>query len=265
MEKEIIEKFLLSKNEKLLNIQEMKKGTDSKVFLVNKKYIFKFHNKNVIKAEYEFFNLCKNDLNEQIVFVDENFNYIVYKFIENDGKVDNVANLVETIKKYIEGYSDFDGEGYGFLFEETKGWEEFLNYELDDKKEFALKVLNEEDYKKVQKAIKTISNFGFEKKLMHGDFGFHNMLFLNGKLAGVIDPQPMIGDPLYDFVFCILSDEDIAQDEIVSNFYKFVPTEPKEKVEAMILFVLFGRIARCVKYHLEELKHFIKLWQHLNI
>ena len=264
MENKIIKQFLDSKNENLLTIQEMKKGTDSKVFLVNEKYIFKFHDKNVIKAEHKFFNLCKSDFNEQIVFVDENFNYIVYKFIENDGKSFNAEELIFEAKKYIDGYVDFQDKVYGFLFEETQSWENFLRLELDDKKEFALKVLTEKDYKEVEKAIKVISSFGFEKKLMHGDFGLHNMLFLNGKLAGVIDPQPMIGDPFYDFIFCILSDEDIAKYEIISNIYKYVPTESQEKVNAMILFVLFGRIARCVKYHLEELKYFTNLWQNLN-
>lgn len=42
MVKKIIEEFLNLRPEKLISIQEMKKGTDSKVFLVNEKYIFKF-------------------------------------------------------------------------------------------------------------------------------------------------------------------------------------------------------------------------------
>ena len=99
---------------------------------------------------------------------------------------------------------------------------------------------------------------------MHGDFGLHNMLFLNGELVGMIDPQPLIGDPLYEFIFCVLSDKDVAIHEIVSNIYSYVPNESKEKVDAMILFVLFGRIARCVKYHLSELNYFVDLWNFLS-
>ena len=63
---------------------------------------------------------------------------------------------------------------------------------------------NEEiDYCKNQ----IVDKYKFTKKLMHGDFGLHNMLFLNGELVGIIDPQPLIGDALYDLIFCLLSDE----------------------------------------------------------
>lgn len=264
MNNEIITKFLTDRNEQLLTIQEMKNGTDSKVFLVNDKYIFKFHNKNVIKAEFEFFNSYKNELNEQIIFVDKNFNYIVYKFISNREKKFNEEDLIFKVKKYVENYPDFAGDGFGFLFEEKKSWRDFLKFELNDKKEHALKVLDEGDYQKVVKAINIIDKYKFNKKLMHGDFGLHNILFLNGELVGIIDPQPLIGDSLYDFIFCVLSDEDVAKPEIISNIYSYVPNESKEKVDAMILFVLFGRIARCVKYHLSELNFFIDLWNAFN-
>ena len=256
----MIEGFCDLRNEKLISITEMKNGTDSKVFLVNEKYIFKFHNEKVIKAEFEFFNLHKNELNEQIVFVDQNYNFIVYEFINNGTKNFNSKELIFKIKKYVDNYPDFAGAGFGFLFEENSSWREFLECELNDKKNHALNVLSEKDYQKVIQAIDVICKYEFKKKLMHGDFGLHNLLFFNGELVGIIDPQPLIGDALYDFIFCVLSDEDISKCEIISDIYNYVSNEPKEKVDAMILFVLFCRIARCVKYNLKEVTYFVELW-----
>lgn len=264
MVKKIIEEFLNLRHEKLISIQEMKNGTDSKVFLVNEKYIFKFHNKNVIEAEFEFFNSYKSELNELIVFVDKNFNYIVYEFIKNKDKSFNAGDLILQVKKYVDGYIDFAGKGFGFLFEEKKSWKEFLEDEFNDKKAYALKVIKESDCQRVVNAIDVICKYEFKKKLMHGDLGLHNMLFLNSELVGIIDPQPLIGDALYDFIFCVLSDENIAEPKIISNIYNYIPSEPKEKIDAMVLFVLFGRIARCVKYNLSEKNHFIDLWNKLN-
>ena len=264
MFKKIIEEFLISRQEGLLSIQEMKQGTDSKVFLVNNKYIFKFHNENTIKSEYEFFNGYKCELNEEIVFVSEDYSYIVYLFIKNNKRFLCDDSLILKLKNYVEGYPEFIGDKFGFLYNETETWKNFLLAEVYDKKDFALKVLSEKDFQKTLYAVELIDKYKFNKKLIHGDFGLYNLLFYNYELVGIIDPQPIIGDPLYDFLFCIFSEEDIAKPEIIENIYKFLPNEPKDKVDSMMRVVLFGRIARCVKYNLSEKNHFIDLWNKLN-
>lgn len=258
-----INKFLLSINEKLSSIEEMKNGTDSKVVLINNKYIFKFHNTNTIKAEYQFFNSNNNKLNEQIIYVDENFKYIIYRFIESGDKAFNINQLLKIIKDYVYEYSDYTSNGYGFLFEETSSWKEFLESEINDKKDFALSILTTLDYKKVITALNTLNNYTFNKKLMHGDFGLHNMLFLDNKLTGIIDPQPLIGDPLYDFIFFIFSASKISSLININDIYNLIPNEPKEKINAMITIILFGRIARCIKYNLKDKDYFISLWNSL--
>ena len=264
MFKKKFEEFLISRQEELLSVQEMKQGTESKVFLVNNKYIFKFHNENTIKSEYEFFNCYKCELNEKIVFISEDFSYIVYLFIKNNKRFLCNDSLILKLINYVEHYPEFKGDKFGFLYEETETWKDFLLAELNGKKDFALKVLSETDLQKTLHAVEVIDKYKFNKKLMHGDFGLYNLLFYNNELVGIIDPQPIIGDPLYDFIFCIFSEEDIATLEVIENIYKFVPSEPKEKVDSMMRVVLFGRIARCVKYNLSEKNYFIDLWNKLN-
>ena len=108
-----------------------------------------------------------------------------------------------------------------------------------------------------------ICKYEFYKKLMHGDFGIHNMLFLDNELTGIIDPQPLIGDPLYDFIFFIFSASKISLLININDIYNLIPNEPKEKINAMITIILFGRIARCIKYNLKDLDYFISLWSSL--
>lgn len=257
-----IKNVLKFNGEQVRSVKEIKQGTDSKVFLVNLKYIFKFHSEMVIRAEYEFFTLNKSPLDEEIVYVDNEFKFIVYKFIENDkSQIFDAKIVLGKLANYVNNYKSSSRAGYGFLFEECSSWGEFLKTELDDDKAVALKALSENDYQKVLDAVSLLEDFSFEKKLMHGDFGMHNLLFFNGKLAGVIDPQPMLGDPLYDFIFCAFSNSKIAKMVENLNIYEFVSNEPKIKVDAMIIYVLFGRIARCVKYKLSDLDYFVKLFK----
>nr|WP_239587430.1 phosphotransferase [Bacillus pakistanensis] len=41
--------------------------------------------------------------------------------------------------------------------------------------------------------------------LLHGDCGVHNFVFKGGSLSGVIDPTPVLGEPLYDLLYAFCS------------------------------------------------------------
>lgn len=41
--------------------------------------------------------------------------------------------------------------------------------------------------------------------LMHGDCGAHNFVFRDGRLVGVIDPAPMVGQPVFELAFAFAS------------------------------------------------------------
>lgn len=41
--------------------------------------------------------------------------------------------------------------------------------------------------------------------LMHGDCGAHNFVFRDGRLVAVIDPAPMVGEPIFELAFAFAS------------------------------------------------------------
>ena len=116
--------------------------------------------------------------------------------------------------------------------------------------------------KVVNKCINILENYPFDKKLLHGDFGTHNFIQDNGKLVGVIDPMPVIGDYLYDLLFAIVSNVDILSSLSLDDIYCLVD-EPTEKVKALLTIVLYCRISRCLKYHPEDVAKYMEVWNML--
>ena len=86
----------------------------------------------------------------------------------------------------------------------------------------------------------------------------------NGKLIGVIDPMPIIGDPLYDLLFAIVSNKDILKNITLEKIYSLA-NEPKEKINAMLTIVLYSRIARCIKYQPQDIDTYLNYWNKFKI
>jgi Ser/Thr protein kinase RdoA (MazF antagonist) len=47
-----------------------------------------------------------------------------------------------------------------------------------------------------------------ERFLLHGDCGVHNFVFDQNTIVGVIDPSPIVGPVLYDFLYAFCSSPD---------------------------------------------------------
>ena len=116
--------------------------------------------------------------------------------------------------------------------------------------------LNDIDKKIVKDAIKILEKYPFEKKLIHGDFGTHNFIEDNGKFVGIIDPQTILGDSLYDILFAICSNLDLLNTYSLDELYVFI-NEPKEKIRAMLIVVLYARISRALKYHPNDIPAYL--------
>jgi streptomycin 6-kinase len=108
-----------------------------------------------------------------------------------------------------------------------------------------------------------LEKYPFDKKLLHGDFGTHNFIQEDGKLVGVIDPMPVIGDYLYDLLFAVVSNVDILSSVSLEDLYNLV-NEPPEKIKAMLTIVLYCRISRCLKYHPEDIEIYMEYWNKLT-
>ena len=163
---------------------------------------------------------------------------------------------------YRVQYKNYTGYGFGYLNEKFESWSKFL----DDEIKYSSLTVNPyiPDNSNVYKCINILEKYPFDKKLLHGDFGTHNFVKENGKLIGVIDPMPIIGDPLYDLLFAIVSNKDILKNITLEKIYSLA-NEPKEKINAMLTIVLYSRIARCIKYQPQDIDTYLNYWNKFKI
>ena len=91
----------------------------------------------------------------------------------------------------------------------------------------------------------------------------HNFIQKEGKLVGVIDPQTVLGDSLYDILFAIVSNVDILQSVTLEDIYNLIE-EDNEKIYAMLVIVLYSRISRCLKYHKQDINVYMDFYNNLQ-
>ena len=261
-DKKIMNTLLSKLNEEYKNHKYFNTGASSKVILLNDYYLIKQNTKLILQAEIEFLKLNNIDMFQKIIYVDPKYEFVVYKFIPGDTmkQIDDIQDTIQKIINITNSYNTCTLDGFGYLNEETSSWSRFL------KDEITYSSLNLKKYipnkKVVNKCIEILENYPFDKKLLHGDFGTHNFIQENGKLVGVIDPMPVIGDYLYDLLFAIVSNVNLLSSVTLNDLYSLV-NEPQEKINAMLTIVLYCRISRCLKYHPQDIDTYMAFWNKL--
>lgn len=228
-------------------------GADSRVILLNNKYLIKQNEISSIKAEIEFFENTFSTFFQKLVYYSPCFEFVVYEFIPGKPmkKISNSKEIISKILEVSKSFSPTSKPGFGYLGEEFDSWSEFLSHEA-----FHRANIDNIDKNTVLDAIKTLEKYPFEKKLIHGDFGTHNFIENDGKFVGIIDPQPIIGDSLYDILFAICSNVSLLTTYKLDEIYVLI-NEPKEKVNAMLIVVLYARISRALKYHPNDIPTYL--------
>lgn len=263
-DKDIIE-FVL----KLLNIpykchKYFTDGVSSHVILLNNKYLIKRSTPYAIKAEIKFLSVNPSSKMQKIIYFDHSYRFAVYEFIQGDimKQVDDIDDFLENILHITSNYKIVDYYGFGYLYEEVSTWSKFLLDEITDSSETLAAYIP--DNAIVLDQVKLLEGYKFDKKLIHGDFGTHNFIKVNGKFAGVIDPMPVIGDSLYDTLFAIISNATVIKNISLDKIYSLI-SEPHQKIKAMLIVVLYCRIARCLKYHKQDIPIYIDFWNNLTL
>ena len=257
IDKKIIFDVLEKLGEEYIDHKYFTDGADSRVFLLNNKYLVKQNNYQSIKAEIEFFENTFSTFFQKLVYYPSNFQFVVYEFIP--GKpMKKIISPTEIISKIIEVskvFSVSSKPGFGYLGEEFSSWQEFLMHEA-----FHRQNIDSIDKQIVVNAIKSLEEYSFEKKLIHGDFGSHNFIEYDGNFVGIIDPQPIIGDPLYDIIFAICSNVNLLSTYSLDEL-SFITNEPKEKIRLMFIVVLYARISRALKYHPQDIGTYLEYFK----
>lgn len=262
-DKKIIEDLLNILNIKYRCHKYFNDGASSRVILLNNKYLIKQNDKLALEAEVEFLKLNNLDVFQNIVYVDPEYEYVVYTFIQGEiMKVVDDPNV--TIQKLVDvcnKYKVYGKDGFGYLNEEVGTWKEFLISEIEYSSKNVKEYIQGKD--EVYNAAEILDKYSFEKKLIHGDFGTHNFIKVHGELVGIIDPMPVIGDKLYDLLFAIVSNTDLLTSITIEEIYN-ISNEPIEKVKAMFKIVLYSRISRCLKYHPKDIDTYMDYWNMIN-
>lgn len=258
----IIKEVLEDLNISYQSLKYFNDGSSSKVMLLNNEYLIKQNSIETLKAEEEFYKYNNLEKFQKLLYVDKEYQYIIYSFIKGEVMydVEDPFDLIENIKKIVDNYAFYDKPGYGYLDEIVPTWREFLESEIDCSKENTQEYIDDMSF--INKCIDVLDDYSFDKRILHGDFGTHNFIKENGKFKGVIDPMGVIGDPLYDFLFAIVSNVDVVSNVNIDDL-SVIANEDKDKVMAMLGVTLFSRISRCLKYHKEDIDVYMKIWQDL--
>ena len=262
-DKKIMNFLLNHLHEEYKNHKYFNTGASSKVILLNDNYLIKQNTKLILQAEIEFLKLNNLDMFQKIIYIDPKYDFVVYKFIpgETMKQIDDIEDTIKKIVSISTSYTNCTLDGFGYLNEEVSSWIRFL------KDEITYSSINLKKYipnkKFVNQCLDILEKYPFEKKLLHGDFGTHNFIQENGKLVGVIDPMPVIGDYLYDLLFAIVSNVNIISSLSLDDIYSLVD-EPQEKIKALLAVVLYCRISRCLKYHPQDIDAYMEFWKKLS-
>lgn len=259
VDKNIILEILQKLNIKYCSHKYFNDSVSSRVILLNDKYLIKQNTKLVLQYEIDFLKLYTDSVFQKIIYVHPDYKYVVYEFIPGD-TMKIVDNADDTIKKLISitfKYKTYSNSKFGYLDKPSDSWEEFLIAEiLSSSKNISADMIDKSIPLSYVDALK---NFPFNTKLLHGDFGTHNFIKRDGKLVGIIDPMPVVGDYLYDLLFAFTSNIGLLKCLPVSKIFELI-NESKEKILSMLIIVLYSRISRCLKYHPNDINFYLDYW-----
>lgn len=232
------------------NIKYFNDGVSGSIVFKYDKYLVKTTDIKELNAYIEFFKLYNQEYFQKIIYYDKELLYICFEFIEGDlfkfNPIDS-KRFVEQVYEISSNYKEYNYDAYGYLEEEKMTWIDFLkeeSYREEDKIDI--------DYSLLFNSYKIIEKNNAPKYLIHGDFGTHNFI-VNNKKIYVIDPIPLVGDPLYDFYFSIFTNTNIFKDLDIDYLLSFFNDRDYEYKRALMIICFFIRLRRSSKYDPENI------------
>lgn len=250
-------------------------GTSSTIGAIsyngNPKYVLKINQPSVIESEAIFLKFyCRNAFLPKLIYVEPSNRYLVYSYITGSTEYpmkDQSKVLEELVIMLINHYKPvFNPKGWGWADDLTDSWQQFILSETLEANKILGSTLNKEDSEIVLKLVNSHCRYDYLKEpyLLHGDCGVHNFIFNDNSICGVIDPTPVLGDPLYDYIYAFCSSpEELTVETLESTANNLVFNRPKvEKLHEEVLIGLYLRLATCKKHHPKDLEQYLKAWNY---
>lgn len=252
------------------SVKALNGGTTSTIYLLDEQYVIKLNESEVIREEAYFLQFYKKDeLFPKLLYKEPLNRYIVYSFLEGTTscklghKRSVLSKLVKEVINKYEVATEVDG--WGWKESPVQSWNEFLTTNVMEAHENVRRYISEEEYRTVFKLANSPSRgTGINQPfLLHGDLGFHNFIFQGNKLHGVIDPLPVLGDPIYDLIYAFCSTpEDLTKETIDYAMKQCVFYKKDRDLYEEIVIGLYLRIDTCLRHHPKDLEDYLAAWRY---
>ncbi|HDR7913837.1 TPA: phosphotransferase [Bacillus wiedmannii] len=249
------------------SVKALNGGTTSTVYLLDEKYVVKLNEAEVIREEANFLSFYEgNNLFSKLLYKEALHTYIVYSFLEGNTSCEQGykrSTLRTLVKEVINKYKIVpEAEGWGWKESPVQCWNEFLTANVMEAYENVRRYISEEDYRIVLKLANRDAGVN-QPFLLHGDFGFHNFIFQENVLYGVIDPLPVLGDPIYDLIYAFCSTpEDLTKETIDYVMKQYVFHKTERDLYEEIVIGLYLRIDTCLRHHPKDLEDYLVAWRY---
>lgn len=262
-------------HDEIVHIQRLKGTTSGAVLRLeskhHNKYTLEFDNPSEIKSVEQLLQTYKNSiLLPKVLFSAQDSSYFAYTYIDGtthfnrNSKRNWMRSLViDLFNNYVE-YQETTG--WGRLEHPLETWKEFNHISIDEAKMNLGNVLSLEDYNYV--TLKSDELFSEDseqgkKYFLHGDTGVHNFVYNDSKLVGVIDPSPMVGPIIYDFLYAFCSSPDELNLTILFSASELLEQGRVDKTRLIkeALVHLYCRVGLSVKHHPHDLTEYLQAWE----
>ncbi|MEK3980783.1 hypothetical protein MKY37_17275 [Psychrobacillus sp. FSL K6-2836] len=263
--------------EESIDYKEIKSGTTNGIIyslLSEEKplYVLKKDQPEIITTTKDFLITYRNvKLLPNVLYTDENNEFIVYSYILGDTHVNRgsklewmtiiVEELFNKYKKADENVSRGRVTGIN-----RNLWADFNLESLEYAKANIGDLFSIEEHRRVEVLVNKLNTYEYqeEKYYLHGDAGVHNFVFNDNKLNGIIDPSPLVGPRIYDFTYAFCSSPDDL--DLGTLFTSFSLLNLDNSIDNSmlleeVLFQLYTRIGICKKVHPQDLDAYLEAWK----
>ncbi|MDT3428835.1 hypothetical protein J2Z22_004429 [Paenibacillus forsythiae] len=206
----------------------------------------------------------------ELLYTDPAKMSILYTYVsgtthyERGTKTNWLTLLAGGLINHYKNYPHSDKWGY-WLEEPCSTWRDFIEQGVEYARMNVGSLLPVEDYYKVKSLAGAVpEGEDTERFLLHGDCGVHNFVFDQSVLTGVIDPAPIAGPVLYDFLYAFCSSPDDLNLETLIPAFTLLNHKPMERSRLIeeVIIQLYCRIGSCVKHHPHDLAAYLKAWDY---
>jgi len=250
--------------------RDLKGGTSSIIGVLGRDgkpaYVVKMNSPEQTASEAMFLKTYRTiSFIPNLHYLDPSNRYLVYPFMpgRSEYKGGKAALLAELVDRVLNHYERAP-QSSGF---EAIDKREASFWDLDWNRSVIGSHLSEADFlfvtdvfERRNRRVQVIDS----EYVLHGDCGMHNFLFDGTTLTGVIDPLPILGQPVFDLVYAFCSSpDDLDFPTLRSALSRLRIGEhlTEQAVWEDVIIGLYSRVSSCIQHHPHDLPEYVQAWK----